>query len=603
MYKEGCWWEDDDPSNGMVAREKDIRNKQSTMYDNIRRQIAIYEYGYKSTEYANNLDDIPLTENMMTFNHARNMVDTKVAKMVRNKIVPMALSEGGNYFQRDRAKKITHGLFGELDRNNFEEIKEDALLDMYTTGIGFAKVSNDGKHVIVECVPSEDIAVDKAEGRYRKPRSIYQRMYFDRYHLMGIYGKDDPMLSGTKEERLIAIEKSHTSTDYMDGMAGEHNMICVVEGWHLPSSPESDDGRHVIAIEGCTLFDEPWTRAEFPFATLSYRKKRRGYWGIADMFDLAGAQYEHEKVTLKLQKAHHMMGGSHIIATSSANLKAASIDNDQGTLFTYDGQIQPQVFNPDPANPQTYAYRNSIPDEMMRVMGVSPLSASAQIPAGLHGASGKALQLFEDIETGRNIVEDRNTERWVIAVAKLMIFEIKSLVEKNGSYVTKYNNKYTTEEIDWTQLVNDIDDFTISIFPVSMLAKTPSAKYEQLQEMFNQGLISAEQFRRLYDIPDLESENNLNMSSEEIILKDLDSMVLDGVQRGPEPFDNAYLAKDLATKFYNLCRVNSVPESRLKLIRNYIVYCTQRIEQQEAKQMQMQAQAQPPEMMPPQGAM
>jgi hypothetical protein len=215
------------------------------------------------------------------------------------------------------------------------------------------------------------------------------------------------------------------------------------------------------------------------------------------------------------------------------------------------------------------------------------------------------MQLFEDIEAGRSVIEDRNGERWVIDIAKLMIFEIKSLVEKQGSYKTKYNNKYVTEDIDWADLVDDLENYTISIFPVSMLAKTPSAKYEQLQEMFNQGLISAEQFRRLYDIPDLEAENNLNMSSEEIILKDLDSMVLDGKQRAPEPFDNAYIAKDLAVKFYNLCRVNSVPEDRLKLLRNYIVYCTQRIDQQEAKQMQMQAQAQAPapEMMPPQGAM
>lgn len=603
MYKEGCWWEDEDPSNGLIAREQDIRLKQSTFYDNIRRQIAIYEYGYKSTEQIDNMDDVPINENMMTFNHARNVVDTKVAKMARNKVVPMAMSEGGNYFQRDRAKKITRGFTGEFERNQFEQIKEDALIEMYTTGMGFAKVSNDGQQVVLDFIPTEDIAVDRAEGRYRKPRSIYQRMYFDRYHLMGIYGVDNPDYFGTKMDRLIAIEKARASLDIMDGMAGEHNMVCVVEGWHLPSGPDAKDGRHVIAIQGCTLFEEPWTRDHFPFAVLCYRKKRRGFVGIADMYDLAGAQYEHEKVTLKLQKAHHMMGGSHIMASSSANLKAATIDNDQGTLFTYDGQVPPQVFNPDPANPQTYAYRNSIPDEMMRTMGVSPLTASSQIPAGLHGASGKAMQLFEDIESGRSVIEDRNSERWVIDIAKLMIFEIKSLVDKNGSYKTRYNNKYVTEDIDWADLVDDLENYTISIFPVSMLAKTPSAKYEQLQEMFNQGLITAEQFRRLYDIPDLEAENNLNMSSEEIILKDLDSMVLDGKQRAPEPFDNAYIAKDLAVKFYNLCRVNSVPEDRLKLLRNYIVYCTQRIDQQEAKQMQMQAQAQPPEMMPPQGAM
>jgi hypothetical protein len=177
-----------------------------------------------------------------------------------------------------------------------------------------------------------------------------------------------------------------------------------------------------------------------------------------------------------------------------------------------------------------------------------------------------------------------------------MIIEIKSLVEKHGSYKTKYKNKYNVEEIDWAELIDDIDDYTISIFPVSMLAKTPSAKYEQLQEMFNQGLITADQFRRLFDIPDLEAENDLNMSDDEIILKNLDSMVLDGIQRVPEPFDNLQKALDLSSKFYNLCRQHDVPESKLSLIRNYMVFCKQSIDAQAARAQAMQAQAAPPAM-------
>jgi hypothetical protein len=183
MYKEGCWWEDKDPHAGLIAREADIRLKQSVRYDNMRRLISIYEYGYRSTDrWYNTTYEVPLIENMMTFNHAKNVIDTKVAKVIRSKIVPMVMSEGGNYFQRDRAKKATHGLFGEFDANGIESIKEDVALDMFITGTGLAKVSNDGERIIVDFVPAEDVSVDQAEGRYRKPRSMYQRMYIDRYH-------------------------------------------------------------------------------------------------------------------------------------------------------------------------------------------------------------------------------------------------------------------------------------------------------------------------------------------------------------------------------------------------------------------------------------
>lgn len=600
LYEHGCWWEDDDPYQGMLARENELRMRQTTHFNNIRRLNQIYEYGYRATERGDgNSSEIDLRENMMTFNYSTNVIDTKAAKIVKTKIVPMVMSQGGNYFQRHRAKMASRGLDGEFEKCRIEEIKEDVVLDMLIASFGLAKVFSDDE-VHVEFVPAEDVVVDEAEGRDRRPRCMYQQKFIDRYQLLDAYGIEDDTLFGDKDHRRECILSATAAMDHEFSAGISHNMIKVIEGWHLPSSKDAKDGRHTIGIQGCTLFDELWTRDRFPFAKMCSRKKRRGWYGVSDAFNLAGAQYEHEKITLKLQKAHHMMGGSHIIAPTSANMSAKTIDNDQGTLFSFDGQIPPQVFTPAPANPQTYQYRDSIPNEMMRTAGVSPLSVSSQIPAGLHGASGKAMQVYEDFESERNVMDHRALERWIIDLSHLIIEEIKALVERKGTYKSRSANKFTYEEIDWAEILNDMDELVVRIFPISMLAKTPSAKFEQLTELYNQGLITPDQFKRLWEIPDIEAENDLSISDDEIILKELDTMVIKGEQIVPEPgFTDLQKAFDMAGKFYNMCRLNEVPWDRLQLIQNYMVAAKQELDKKQARDMAAQQAAQAPAMPAP----
>ena len=107
--------------------------------------------------------------------------------------------------------------------------------------------------------------------------------------------------------------------------------------------------------------------------------------GLSAMHKLASGQREFEKFTQQNQIAFQRMSGSHIIAPRQANVKERDISNDKGTYIEYDGNIPPTVWNPESVSPQTLMYTANIPEQMMRFMGVSSLSAQSQIPAGQIG--------------------------------------------------------------------------------------------------------------------------------------------------------------------------------------------------------------------------
>jgi hypothetical protein len=301
------------------------------------------------------------------------------------------------------------------------------------------------------------------------------------------------------------------------------------------------------------------------------------------MHALAAPQREYEKVTEGIQEANHRMGGSHVLAHESSNLTERDIDNGKGSVIVWSGNIPPVEFNPTPVNPQTYQYQQSIPETMMRARGVSPTAATSQVPAGLSQASGKALQVFTDEGSKRRIVDMRALERWKVDTAQLIIEEARELVAEDPSYKTRYRSHKAIESVSWKDVLLDEDEFVLTIPPASSLSKDPAGKFAQLSEMLNAGAINIEQFRRLYGIPDLEAENELDTADTDIIDRNLEIIALEGRYLSPQPFDNLGMCVTRAGKFYNLLRAKGgIPEARLQLVQNYIADAQALIDQAKA---------------------
>lgn len=597
----------------LVSLCREMARRQTQLIENTEKCMAVFEYGGEAISLQPG-DPFPIEDSLLTFNRAQNIVETAYAKIIKSRISIMVLSEGGGYLQQARSKEASNAIEGVLDANEFEEIEEDVVLDELVSdhGAGAVIVTDHCDEVKVEHAPIEDIWFDEAETRHRTPRSCYRipKGGLDKFVACELFASDTDIPSGavgtpeTRRAAILAAAQRPESWRRSVGVGDVKSRVDIFESWHLPSGPveeeeyEEDeeydnedgermvrtvkkyrpkhDGRHVVAVDGQngTLIDEPWDgKGGFPVLLAVPRRRRRTIWGLSMMRDLIAPQREREKLSIKIQSANQKMGFSGLIASKSANVNVREFTAGtfgQGFLAEYDGQIPPTQFTPEPVAQSTYGYYEAIGREMGESKGISGLATSSQVPAGLQQASGKALQVFEDFEDVRLLPYHRERERFRVRLSWLVVHAARRIVERKGSYVSTYRGKHGIEKVEWKELLADAKDFVIRVFPVSALSKQPAAKFAQLTELLNAGAIDVQQFRRLFELPDLEAENQLDMADYDLIAKALDTMVIKGKYVTPLPFDDFQLAIKLASKFANLCRLREVPEERIKLIVDWI---------------------------------
>jgi hypothetical protein len=293
------------------------------------------------------------------------------------------------------------------------------------------------------------------------------------------------------------------------------------------------------------------------------------------MRDLIAPQREYEKLTKKIQHQHQKMGMSGFAVSKQSDVNSRDFKAGTfaaGFLLEFDGQNPPIPLVTEPVAEGTYMYAESIPRNMLERKGISTLAAASQLPAGLQQASGKALQVFEDFEDVRLMPYHRERQRVRVSIAWKISRIAKRIVTRHGSYKARYRGKHGLEELDWKELVDDLESFDIRVFPVSSLSKQPAAKFAQLTELLNAGAITVEQFKRLFELPDLEAENELDTAHTDIVDRNMDLMVTTGRYISPEPFDlpNFDMIVDRVGKFIQLCRQQDVPDHRRKLLHDYL---------------------------------
>lgn len=614
LYEDATWFlahrQKEAAGPRLVTLCREIARKQTTLISNTEKCISVFEYGgdAKDVEPGSPLE---LEERAATFNRAQNIVETAMAKIIKGKVTIMPLTQGGGYLQQARAKEMGKAIEGIFEENEFDEVEEDVVLDALTTdhGAGAVLITDHCDEVKIQHVPIEDVWFDEAEVRHRSPRSCYRipKGGIDKYVAVEMFASPDDVPAGavgTPEDRKQAILKASSSPEdwRRTSAIDTKSRVDIFEAWHLPSGEveyedvdeeyEDDDGetktrsvrrakdhdgRHVVAVAGedGTLIDEPWDGNGGMFPILLYvpRRRRRTIWGLSLMRGLVAPQRELEKLSRKIQNMHQKMGMSGIMAPveSGVNTRELTTGEDgPGFVVEYNGQVPPQQFTPEPVTPGTYQYRDMLSRDMGEMHGVSAFSSSSTVPAGLQQASGKALQAFDDSEDVRLLPYHRERERFRIRASWLAVHTARRIVERKGKYESRYQEKHGLAKVEWAELLEDAKDFTIRVFPMSALAKQPAAKFAQLTELLNAGAITVEQFRRLFELPDLEAENELETADRDIIAKALDTMVVRGTYVTPLPFDDMMSAISLASKFANLCRLREVPEERIKLIVDYI---------------------------------
>lgn len=588
-FRESVWWapaEGDEPHELLLQLYRSERDAQGAHYQTLQRYAACYEAGY-----ANQMQRLdgqePSNPEDIAFNAAANALDTWVSMVAGQRVVPLATVEKGSDGQRSRAEQVNRGMQAVWDACDIETRKMECVRDFAITGLGAVWVYADDDEVVVQPVDPQDVVIDRAESRLGSPRCMYFRVPMDRGQALAMFAPE-------RGEREVEDEETETPGDGFVG-SREHRAAMILEcqegrfddwtfsgpdqlevvvAYHLPSAKGAGDGRMMIAIENCALIDREWKRNRFPVEVFRAKRSRRGFWGIGLMRSFFGAQREFEKLTGKIELAHHRIGGAHILVTEGPGgedpVDVRELTGGQGTVISPKGGGSVREWTPTPVNPETVRYHASIPDGMLRFQGISPYSASGQIPSGITG-SGEAQRVYQDARNQRLVEAHREIERFTMGISERILDAVEDVVDRHGTYVVRASGVDGFSEVDWAELIRDRESFKLRLDPVNFLSQTPSAKYARLDAWFNAGLIDGPTYKRLSGVTDLAAESELDASDDALVDRDVEAIMERGEELLPEPSDNLPAVVKRTARWLRVLRARpNVDRERLELVRSYL---------------------------------
>jgi len=526
----------------------------------------------------------------LPINVVSQVVDGFVAKIAKARPRVLHVPVNGDYAARTKAEERTNFVDGCWYETRFRQDARLVALEAAVTGTGILKAYAQDGEIQHEVVPPEELWVDHLDARYGAPRSLYQRRYVDRAILSALYP--------SKRGQIAEAGDGRDQDDHFYGYASQSDQVLVTEAWHLPSAKGAKDGRHVLAVDTCTLIDEPWTWDRFPFAVLRFSPARGGFWASGLVDDLYGIQSAisdlTEQILVGLREAK-----ARILIERGSKVNPTDFTDDLGAdIIEYTGR-PPVVVVPQAVPQEVYNMVWELVSRAFQQVGLSEMTAQALKPAGLD--SGVALRTYSDIETSRHVLAGYAYEEWHLDVADLDLRVAAELAQKGEYsvlYVGRKYGRHTAIRIKFWE-PSEGEEYVLRAYPTSLLPETPAGKLAMIGELEGRGYLTPDESMDLLDLPDLDRSLDRRTAGLRTVLYFLDLIVTEGTYTPPEPFLPLQLALQLGRDTYLMGIQDGIPEDRLQLLRDWMDDCTRLLTPPEPPPGQVPPEAMPPEGLPP----
>ena len=549
------WWTSDDDTvhADMVQLIKIIEeNQKDELVQNVRHAYLYNSHSMSAISQRFSSSSVLPERYNVTYNVVKSTTDTVTARIAQRELRPRVLTEKGDYAKQQRSKKLSKYLDGALKEGNVYRLGPEILKDACIFGTGAMKVLPDmetGK-VHYERALVHEILVDNLEARYGDPKSLYQRRLVSR----DLLAEQFPEKASEIFSAALAQEQ-RPDTPAVD-------MVTVYEGWHIGKK-----NRHVIAIETCTLLDQPWEWDCFPFAFCKYTTKVDSFFGQGIAEELLGTQLEINKLLRDIQRAQHLIAVPRVLVSRASKIVSSHINNEIGGQVKYDGP-KPDFVTPSAMNSEIYNHVKWLVQTSYEKVGVSTLAATGKKPAGLD--SRPALREFANIESERFFITEMNYQNFFEDIAKVTIKWSKEIYKNKSDLKVKTEDRKFMETISWKDVDLDEDSITTKVFVSSLLPTSPSAKLQKIEEYVRAGWMDRETALQQFNHPDIDAWETLETADKDYVESVICDILEKGEYRAPEPESDPAKAVNLARKAYLEALRNGAPEENLELLLRWI---------------------------------
>lgn len=439
------------------------------------------------------------------------VIETAATKLTESRPDVQVLTDGGEDTAQMRAKELASWTNAAARSVKLYEVVEEAWDEAMTVGTGAFRVFEENGRPMAEVAYCEDLHVNPKEAKHNAVRTLYYERTMDRAQLASLFpqhrnkiARSGQGLSGMEAEEMAAEnEEPRIWSD----------MVTVVEAWRLAVGPKVGDepmpkhraGRHVIALEGVTLLDEPYECEELPFRFMRWRKRRRSFWGMGIAEGCEGMQAQMNLHAGTIEETLESMVPSY---WTEDEVEVEKIDNVPGRIYKTSSGKPPTPTSVPPGLLAAHTDRESgYRTRMFASQGVSEMEGHAQKPAGLN--SGKAQLVHQDIKSKRLLLQGRQVEGAYEWAFRRLIDVADEIVEMGGDGDTDALTYLAGEgeDIKATAFADvRIRDFMFEarVFPVSKLPDSPAGRLEFVSELLQLGVVPPGDAFGLLALPDLE---------------------------------------------------------------------------------------------------
>lgn len=566
------WWKeksDEERAKEIGYTIRFIQNHQSNRIEQLTVSTRLYgqtsPYNLIGTAFtrANSVQSNPQSQRL-SYNLCSSVIDTLVAQIAKNKVVPTFITSGGIWGQQKRAEDLSKFASGAFYEQKIHEKKVYMFRDGAMWGDGILHIYRDDKdRAAAERVVPHELVVDMVESMVTKPMQLHRVKVVDRN-----------VLAEKFPDHEEDIMKATPASPEDIGSQTAADLITVAESWHLKSGDDADDGLHVICLPdaGEILFQEEYDKDYFPFVFFQYSKRPLGFWGQGACERLQNLQGEINRTMITIQKCHWMMGGPKIFLPNGSKVATQHLNNEIASIIQ--GDIAPQYMTPPMVQEQMYDWVDKLKGYGYQQEGISEMQSSSLIPQGIK--SGSAIRDYDQIAENRQLFIGQQIEQAELEIVRQMIEVVRDIYKDKKKYEVNFMNANFLETIDWSDVCLDRDEYVLKAFPTSELPEEPSARLETVQEYMQAGLFSPRTGKRLMRTEDIEMQVDLDDAAENLIFKTIDEILYQGKkadkERRPDAEWDLQAAAQITLQYLNFAKLNNCPENRLRELRKFKAY-------------------------------
>lgn len=556
------WWKLDekDVASSVNATLKFLQHQQSARMEQLLTSTRLYgnsaTYNVFGSALSKSATQATPMSQRISYNVCQSVIDTLIAKMAKNKIIPTFITNGGIWNVQKKAKQLTKFTQGFAYQEKIHDKSIEAFGDAGVWGDGFVYVYRDGDKCCVERTLPHELWTDEIEGLTSDPRQLHRVKIMDRSLAKEMFPELEEAIDNT----------NHANYQEIGGQGSIADLVIVTESWHLRSSKDAKDGIKAITIGEGSIIDS-YTKDYFPFPHLRYAKRKLGWYGQGACERLQNLQSEVNRGLILKQRSLWMQGSFKILLENGSKVVDQHLNNDVGTIVHYTG-TPPQYITPPATNPELQAWIDSLIEKAYRQEGVSQLSAAGEKPMGVD--SGKAMRTLTDIEDDRFLYVGQQMEAFQLEIYRQAIEVVRDIYKDSNTYEVTFPSTNFMQTVDWKDIQLEESQYVLKAYPTSSLSDDLTGRLAEVQELTQAGMVSPRTGKRLLSMPDLEMNDNLSNAPEDRLHQIFEDMLDDGKYTPPEaPFIDLTLAKQLLLQYYNYAEFMHAPDSRLALLQRF----------------------------------